>query len=290
MNSTARLRPDEVKSRLEHILSMERMDATPENLKLIFSFIDLTSLNTGDTRAAIKNMCLKVNGLRERFPGVPNVAALCIYPSLVPTVKENLNLPEVSIASVAAGFPSSQTFLEVKELESKMAVAAGANEIDIVISLGKYFDNDLDGMCGEITRIKKIIFPARLKVILETGLMEDPADIYRASMASLKAGADFIKTSTGKIQPAATLEAVLAMCFAIQDFHRNTGKKAGIKPAGGIGTGEQALSFASVVRSVLGQDWLDPEWFRIGASRLSNQVLSEIISLETGEKREIAYF
>jgi deoxyribose-phosphate aldolase len=290
MNDTFGFDPEKLKSSLDRIHAEEQLEKTPENLKLIFSLIDLTSLNTGDTNAYITGMCVKLNGFREQFPGVPDVAAICVYPSLVPAVKENLRVRSVRIASVAAGFPSSQTYLAVKEMESRMAVEAGADEIDIVISVGKYLENDLDTVCEEIRRIKKVVFPARLKVILETGLIPEPAGVYRVSMACLGAGADFIKTSTGKIQPAATPESVFTMCHAIKEYHMETGRKAGIKHAGGIGTAEQALAYASIVRSVLGEDWLTPEWFRIGASRLSNHVLSLIRRLESSGTEEIHYF
>jgi deoxyribose-phosphate aldolase len=290
MNDETRFSGEQLKLQLEKIHSEELLEMSPENLKLIFSLIDLTSLNTGDSPSGIKNMCLKVNGFGDQFPDVPHVAAICVYPSLVPVVKENLGVRSVGIASVAAGFPSSQTFLAVKEMECRMAVKAGAGEIDVVIPVGRYLENDLDSVYEEIRRIRAVVSTARLKVILETGLIPRPEEIYRLSLACLGAGADFIKTSTGKIQPAATPEAVLVMCQAIRDFHRETGKMAGIKPAGGIGTAEQALAYASIVRSVLGDSWLDPEWFRIGASRLTNQVLSEIRRSETGRTEEIHYF
>lgn len=290
MNNTVSFSAHELKTHLDRVHAEGQLDKSSGNLKLIFSLIDLTSLNTEDTASKIKTMCFKINRFSEHFPDIPNVSAICIYPSLVPVVKEQLNVPSVEIASVAAGFPSSQTFFAVKEMESIMAVEAGASEIDIVISVGKYLEDELEPMCGEISRIKKAIEPARLKVILETGLIPEPADIYKASMASLKAGADFIKTSTGKIQPAATPEAVLVMCYAIKDFYKETGKKAGIKPAGGIGTAELALGYASIVQSVLGKDWLDPKLFRIGASRLANQILSEISCIETGGTGELNYF
>lgn len=263
---------------------------TPEHLRLVFGLIDLTSLNTVDNPEGIKAICHKLNGFRDRFPDVPDVAAVCVYPSLVPVVKANLKVSSVSIASVAGGFPSSQTFPEIKELESRLAVRAGANEIDIVISLGKFLAGDLDSVRGEISRIREIILPARLKVILESGLIPDPADLYRAARLCLDAGADFIKTSTGKVQPAATPEAVLVMCQAIRDFHEETGRKAGIKPAGGIATAEQALGYAAIVRSVLGQTWLSPDLFRIGASRLSNQILASLRNLESVTTGDTEYF
>jgi deoxyribose-phosphate aldolase len=235
-------------------------------------------------------MCDKLNHFPDRFPGYPLVGAICVYPLLVPVVKENLSANQVNIASVAAGFPSSQTFLEIKTMESRKAVEAGANEIDIVISAGRFLEGDLDYVGGEINEIKQVIGPAKLKVILETGLLPDPASIYRASMVSMESGADFIKTSTGKIQPAATLEAVRVMCHAIRDFLKRTGRRVGIKPAGGISTASQALAYAAVVKAVLGEEWIHPGLFRIGASRLANCLLSEMAALESGQSKEIAYF
>ncbi len=277
-------------SQLEQIKSKESIPKSLDNLKLIFSLIDLTSLNTQDTGRQIETMCLRVNEFSKKFPGMDNVGAICVYPSMVPIVRKYLSDDKVGIASVAAGFPSSQTFLPVKELEGKMAVEAGATEIDIVISVGKYLENDLEFMKSEISHIKKAVSPAKLKVILETGLLPTPGDIYRASMASLDSGADFIKTSTGKVQPAATHEAVLVMCHAIKEHFQKTGVMAGIKPAGGIGTADQALEYASIILSVLGEKWLNPGLFRIGASRLANQILSEISQLESGNTSGVNYF
>lgn len=280
----------EVGPSIDRILSGSGMEKSRDHLKLVFSLIDLTSLNTEDTSARIKDLCQKVNGFSERYPGIPNVAALCVWPLLVPVARETLRVPGVGIASVAAGFPSSQTYLPVKEMECKLAVDAGATEIDIVISLGRFKENDREYVAEEIRRIKEAIAPARLKVILETGLLSGPEEIYHASMLCLRAGADYIKTSTGKIQPAATHQSVYLMCRAIKDFHAETGNKAGIKPAGGISTAGQALEYASIVRSVLGKHWLDPALFRIGASRLANQILSEIQLLDSGRPEDVSYF
>ena len=275
---------------LDDIRSEVLIEKDPGSFKLIFSFVDLTTLNTDDTESRVKMMCEKMNKFPGQFPGYPLVGAICVYPILVPVVHKNLIEKQVNIASVAAGFPSSQTFPEVKEIESRMAVEAGANEIDIVISAGKFLNNEFDYVSAEIRQIKKAIGDAKLKVILETGLLPDPSAIYRASMISMESGADFIKTSTGKIQPAATPEAVLVMCHAIKDFWEKTGRKVGIKPAGGISTTEHALEYASIVKGVLGDEWLDQALFRIGASRLANNLLSEIFSMETGKPQKVSYF
>jgi deoxyribose-phosphate aldolase len=275
---------------LDDIRSEVLIEKDPGSFKLIFSLVDLTTLNTDDTESRVKLMCEKMNEFPDQFPGYPLVGAICVYPVLVPVVHKNLIEKQVNIASVAAGFPSSQTFPEVKEIESRMAVEAGANEIDIVISAGKFLNNEFDYVSAEIRQIKKAIGDAKLKVILETGLLPDPSAIYRASMISMESGADFIKTSTGKIQPAATPEAVLVMCHAIKDFWEKTGRKVGIKPAGGISTTEHALEYASIVKGVLGDEWLDQALFRIGASRLANNLLSEIFSMETGKPQKVSYF
>ena len=275
---------------LEEIKSGIRVEKNPESLKLIFSLVDLTTLNTDDTATKVRTMCEKINDFHDHFPGYPLVGAICVYPLLVPVIKEYLVTGKVNIASVAASFPSSQTFPEVKEMESRLAIEAGANEIDIVISAGKFLENELDYVSDEIRQIKKAIGNAKLKVILETGLLPDSSSIYRASMVSMESGADFIKTSTGKINPAATPEAVLVMCHAIRTYMEKTGRKIGIKPAGGISTADQALAYVSIVKAILGNEWLDPKLFRIGASRLANNLLSEISSLETGKPQEVTYF
>jgi deoxyribose-phosphate aldolase len=290
MNSELRFSKEQVDSGLIAIGSEESPAKTPENLKILFSLIDLTSLNTQDTKGHIIGICEKVNEFPSSFPGIPNVGAVCVYPSLVPTVKKHLAAEHVGIASVAAGFPSSQTFIRIKEEESRMAVESGATEIDIVISVGSFLEQDYGFVSDEISVIKETLGHAKLKVILETGLLSGGSEIYNASMISLEAGADFIKTSTGKVQPAATPEAVYIMCHAIKDHFEKTGKTAGIKPAGGIGTADQAMEYAGIVKSVLGDEWLDPSRFRIGASRLANQLLSEIIRLESGKPSDINYF
>jgi len=258
--------------------------ATPETLKQIFGFIDLTSLNTEDTKAHIKGMADKVNQFRQTFPEMPNVAAICVYPSMVQTVKESLKADGVHIASVGAGFPSSQTFLHVKLAECKAAVEAGADEVDIVISLGTFFSEAYEEVKHEIAAIKEAMGDKHLKVILEAGSLATFDSIYKASMLAMEAGADFIKTSTGKQQPAATIEAAFIMCTAIKEFHEKTGKKVGFKPAGGISQPEDGLAYYAIVREILGEEWLTPEYFRIGASRLANNLLSAIYN------KNIAHF
>jgi deoxyribose-phosphate aldolase len=228
--------------------------------------------------------------LPSRFPGFPNVGALCVYPSLISEVTSHLKAEGVGIVSVGAGFPASQTFTEIKLAECVMAVKAGATEIDIVISLGKFLEGDYNFVASEIRQIKDAIGSIKLKVILETGLLQTAADIYKASEVSIQSGADFIKTSTGKLEPAASPEAVYIMCLAIRNHYKATGIRTGIKPAGGISTPEQALQYMSVVRSVLGDEWLHPGLFRIGASRLVNKVLEDLHFKMSGKHVDLKYF
>lgn len=259
-------------------------------LKQIFGFIDLTTLNSTDTTSKVEKMVEKVNKFPTMFTDMPNVAAICVYPALVETVKTNLKDKEQGIASVAAGFPASQTFVDVKTMESAMAVEKGASEVDIVISIGTFLSGAYQTVFDEIKAVKKAIGNAHLKVILESGVLDDPQKIWDASVIAMEAGADFIKTSTGKMDPAATLEAVYVMCMAINEFHKKNNKKIGLKPAGGISTGKQAIEYYAVVDSILGKDWLNSGLFRIGASSLANNLLSEIAALNTGAEVEVNYF
>ena len=259
------------------------------NLKTLFGFIDLTSLNSTDTEEKIIKMCLKVNSFTKQYPDIPNVAAICIYPSLVEIVRENLNAPGIKIVSVSAGFPSSQTFIEIKKRETMMALEAGADEIDIVISIGKFLSGKEKEVSSEIYQIKKTIGDHPLKVILETGALT-PSQINKASTLAMESGADFIKTSTGKLQPAATTEAFRIMAESIRDFETKTGRKTGIKPAGGISTGIQAINYLQILKEVLGEKWITSGLFRIGASSLANNLLKEISQLENPEKQVIPYF
>ena len=247
------------------------------------SFMDLTSLNATDTPAKIGVLTEKVNQFSAAFPGFPTVAAICVYPALVPVVKQSLRLPGVHIAAVGAGFPASQTFIEVKCDECKRAVDAGAHEIDIVISLGAFLTGDHNRVQEEIEKIKAAISPSHLKIILETGALT-PEQVHTASQIAIEAGADFIKTSTGKVEPAATPEAAWIMAHVIKAHHAKTGKKVGLKPAGGIVTATDALIYYAIVREVLGEAWLTPSLFRLGASRLANNLLTEL------SKTDIKYF
>ncbi len=277
-----------VKQDIDKIVAGSNKYNTPDVLKTIFSLIDLTSLKPTDSDVSIEKMVDKVNRFSEEHPNMPQVAAICVYPNFAETVKNKLQVP-VNIASVSAAFPASQTFLSVKAAESELAVSKGANEIDIVISLGKFLNGELEEVANEIRIIKESVGDAHLKVILESGLIPDLNAVYEASVLSINAGADFIKTSTGKENPAATLEAVYVMCHAIKNHYEKTGKKIGLKPAGGISTTEEVIAYYAVVKHVLGEEWLNNKLFRIGASRLANNLLKDVYALEDNTEIE-AYF
>lgn len=245
----------------------------------ILSCIDLTSLNTTDTEEGIGKMVQKVNEFGENYPELPNVAAICVYPSMVKTVRECLT-EGVEIASVAAGFPHSQTFVEVKVAETSLAVLDGASEIDIVLSIGKLMEKKYDEIVEELQEIKVACREAHLKVILESGSLK-LEELRIASILAMESGADFIKTSTGKQQPAATTTAAYVMCKLIKEFYDKTGKKVGFKAAGGIVATEDALDYYCIVEDVLGQEWLHKDLFRFGASRLANNILTEIMEKPT---------
>jgi deoxyribose-phosphate aldolase len=256
----------------------------PEILAACIGLMDLTSLNTTDTVAKIESMARKVNQFRENYPAYPQVAAICVYPNFTKTVRETLTDKSVKLAVVAGVFPSSQSFPEIKCAECKMAAEAGADEIDIVLSLNHFLAGEYDMASREISDMKLASGSAHLKVILESGTLKEPELIYKASMLSMQAGAHFIKTSTGKTEPAATPEAAFVMCTAIKDYYNKTGVKTGFKPAGGIVTPEDAILYYAIVESVLGKEWLNPELFRLGASRLANNLLSKL------EDKTISYY
>ena len=238
--------------------------------------IDLTTLNGEDTTEKVEAMAQHVNEFEDHFPGVPNVAAMCVYPALVQTAADTLTEP-IGIAAVAAGFPASQTFIEIKVAEAAMAVAAGATEIDIVISIGKFLEGNYQEVFDEISEVKAAIQDAHLKVILETGALKTAENIYKASIIAMAAGADFIKTSTGKIDVAATPEAAVVMCQAIKMFYEKTGRKVGFKAAGGVKTPQDAALYYTIVEQILGEEWLTTDLFRIGASSAANNLLSAIV-------------
>lgn len=249
---------------------------TEEVKKLLFNCIDLTTLNTSDSDESVMKFTEKVNKFDEEFAELKNVAAICVYPNFAQVVKDTLEVENVNIACVSGGFPSSQTFIEVKIAETAMAILEGADEIDIVISVGKFLSGDYETMCEEIQEIKDTCKDKHLKVILETGALGSASNIKKASILSIYSGADFIKTSTGKQQPAATPEAALVMCQAIKEYYQETGSKIGFKPAGGINSVNDALVYYTIVKETLGEEWLNNKLFRLGTSRLANLLLSEI--------------
>ena len=273
-----------VKQEIEKILAAHYDENNNQAVyKQCLSQIDLTSLNGTDTDAEIISMVEKVNGFKAVFPHLPNVGAICVYPALVPVVKAHLT-EDIGIASVAAGFPASQTFIEVKVAETAMCVMEGATEIDVVISIGKFLEGKLEEVYEELSEIKAACREAHLKVILETGALVSASNIKKASILAMASGADFIKTSTGKIPVAATVEATYVMCQSIKEWYEKTGIKISYKPAGGIVTTEDAVKHYTLVKEILGEEWLNNTMFRFGASRLANNLLSSI------EGKEVKYF
>ena len=249
--------------------------------KFLFNCIDLTTLKSEDSDESVMKFTQKVNQFDELHPDLKNVAAICVYPNFAEIVKDTLEVEDVKIACVSGGFPSSQTFIEVKVAETAMAIMEGADEIDIVISVGKFLSGNYEEMCDEIQELKETCKDHHLKVILETGALKTASNIKKASILSMYAGADFIKTSTGKQQPAATPEAAYVMCQAIKEYYKETGIKIGFKPAGGINTVNDALVYYTIVKEVLGEEWLNTSLFRLGTSRLANLLLSDILGQET---------
>ncbi len=241
----------------------------------IYSCIDLTTLNTTDSREEVWKFTEKVNVFEDNHPELQNVASICVYPNFAKTVREALTV-DVKIACVSGGFPSSQTFTEVKIAETALAVADGADEIDTVINLGLFLDKEYEEMCEEITEIKHACHGATLKAILETGALKSAENIHKASVLSLYSGADFLKTSTGKVYPGASPEAAYVMCSAIKSYYEKTGIKAGFKVSGGVSSVEDAVKYYTLVKEILGEEWCSPTLFRIGASRLADNLLNEI--------------
>lgn len=254
---------------------------TLEVKKFLFNCIDLTTLKCTDSEPSVMKFTEKVNEFVDRYPDLKNVAAICVYPNMAEIVNDTLEADDVKIACVSGGFPSSQTFIEVKVAETAMALHAGADEIDIVISVGKFLSGDYEGMCDEIEELKEVCGDKHLKVILETGALGSASNIKKASILSMYSGADFIKTSTGKEKPAATPEAAYVMCQAIKEYFLETGRKVGFKPAGGINSVHDALVYYTIVKELLGEGWLTNERFRLGTSRMANLLLSEIVGSET---------
>jgi deoxyribose-phosphate aldolase len=257
---------------------------------MVLSMIDLTTLEGKDTPGKVKQMCYKAQHLHDLHPGLPTVAAVCVYPSMVAVARKELKNASVKIASVSTAFPAGQAPLEVKITDTKFAVDAGADEVDMVISRGKFLSGEYNFVFDEIAAIKEACGKARLKVILETGELATLDNVRKASDIAIYAGADFIKTSTGKIQPAATMQVTYTMLMAIRDYFDETGIMIGMKPAGGISTSKLALHNLVMVKEILGDAWLNNHWFRFGASSLANDVLMQIMKTETGVYQSSDYF
>lgn len=243
----------------------------------LLSCIDLTTLSSSDSPQSVSDFVERVNAFDNEHPDLPNVAAICVYPNFASVVRTVLDVSDVNVACVSGAFPSSQSFLEVKIAETAMAVAGGADEIDIVLNVGNYLDGDWEEVSDEISEQKATCRDAHLKVILETGLLKTAENIRNASVLAMYSGADFIKTSTGKIYDGASLEAAYVMCQCIKEYFEKTGNRVGFKAAGGISTTADAVKYYTVVKEVLGEEWLDKSLFRIGASRLANVLLSDIV-------------
>ncbi|MBM3185493.1 MAG: deoxyribose-phosphate aldolase [Bacteroidetes bacterium] len=261
-----------------------------QGLRMVLNMIDLTTLEGKDTPGKVKQMCYKAQHLHDLYPGLPTVAAVCVYPSMVAFAKKELKNSSVKIASVSTAFPSGQAPMDVKITDTKFAVDAGADEIDMVISRGKFLTGEYNFVFDEIAAIKEACGNARLKVILETGELATLDNVRKASDIAIYAGADFIKTSTGKIQPAATMQVTYTMLMAIRDYFDETGIMVGMKPAGGISTSKLALHNLVMVKEILGDAWLNNQWFRFGASSLANDVLMQILKTETGIYQSPDYF
>jgi deoxyribose-phosphate aldolase len=259
-------------------------------LKLAMSMIDLTTLEAKDTPGKVIQLCNKAMHPHDSLPGIPQVAAVCVYPNMVRIAKKSLEKSKIHVAAVATAFPSGMSSRKVKLEETKWAVSEGADEIDMVISRGKFLQGEYTFVFDEIAAVKEACGPAHLKVILETGELSTLDNVRKASDIAMHAGADFIKTSTGKVQPAATLPVTLVMLEAIRDFYYSTGKKIGMKPAGGIATSKLAIHYLVVLRETLGNDWLNADLFRFGASSLANDILMQLVKEQTGVYQSIDYF
>lgn len=259
-------------------------------LKLAMSMIDLTTLEGKDTKGKVRQLCIKAMHPHDSVEGIPSVAAVCVYPNMIKVAKNVLKNSKVKVAAVSTAFPSGMSDKKIKISETKWAVSEGADEIDMVISRGKFLSGEYNYVFDEIAEVKSACGKAHLKVILETGELDTLDNVRKASDIAIHAGADFIKTSTGKIQPAATLPVTLVMLEAIRDYYYETGKKIGMKPAGGIATSKLAIQYLVVLRETLGNDWLTPDLFRFGASSLANDLLMQIVKEKTGVYQSIDYF
>ncbi|MDE7180967.1 MAG: deoxyribose-phosphate aldolase [Muribaculaceae bacterium] len=273
-----------IKDAVARILEKCGENDTPETYKKILGSIDLTTLSTEDSERSVTAFTRRVNDFENEYPQYPHVASICTYSNFAEVVEANLDVEGVSNCVVAAGFPSSQTFQAVKVADVAMAVASGATEVDVVMNIGMFNDENYEDLTDELIELRHTAKGALLKVILETGALRTPERIRAASILAMYSEADFIKTSTGKIYEGASLEAAYVMCQCIREYHRNTGRKVGFKAAGGIRTTAEAVAYYTVVKEVLGEEWLTPEFFRIGASSLANAIVSSL------EGSEVKFF
>ena len=254
---------------------------TLEVKKFLMGSVELTTLKTTDSDESVLAFTEKVNQFDEAYPTLPHVATICVYPRFAKIVSETLEVDGVEIACVSGSFPSSQALIEVKTVETALAVKDGATEIDMVLSVGTFLSGDYETVCDEIQQMKEACGDKKMKVILETGCLKTASNIKTASLLAMYSGADYIKTSTGKEMPAATPEAAYVMCQAIKEYYEQTGVQIGFKPAGGLNSVMDAIIYYTIVKDVLGEKWLTNQWFRMGTSRLANLLLSEVIGEET---------
>ena len=272
----------EVKDAVKQIITEKvHENDTLEVKKFLMGSVELTTLKTTDSDESVLAFTERVNQFEETYPTLPHVATICVYPRFAKVVSETLEVEGVEIACVSGSFPSSQALIEVKTVETAMAIKDGATEIDMVLSVGAFLSGDYDTVCDEIRQMKEACGEHKMKVILETGCLQTAANIKTASLLAMYSGADYIKTSTGKLEPAATPEAAYVMCQAIKEYYEETGIQIGFKPAGGLNSVMDALIYYTIVKEVLGEKWLTNQWFRMGTSRLANLLLSEVIGKET---------
>lgn len=272
--------PGKVSAEVARIIADAPALRSPETLRFLFSCIDLTTLRSTDSQQSVAKFTERVNAFEEEHGDLLSVAAICVYPNFAQVVRTVLEVSQVEIACVSGGFPSSQTFPEVKVAETALAVEGGADEIDVVLNLGDFLDGDWESVADELEELKHSCRGARMKVIIESGALKTPENIRAASILAMYSGADFIKTSTGKEYPGASLEAAYIMAQCIKEYHEQTGNMIGFKPAGGVSTTDEALGYYTIVKEVLGEKWLNNRYFRIGASRLANNLLSDILGEE----------
>ena len=272
---------EKVQAAVAKIMEKVKENDTPEVKKFLLGSVELTTLKTTDSEESVLAFTERVNDFEDAYPDLPHVATLCVYPCYASIVSQSLEVEGVEVACVSGSFPSSQALIEVKIAETALAVKDGATEIDIVMSVGKFLSGDYETVCDEISELKAVCGEKKMKVILETGLLATAENIKKASILAMYAGADYIKTSTGKEKPAATPEAAYVMCQAIKEYYDKTGIQIGFKPAGGLNTVHDALVYYTIVKEVLGEKWLTNQWLRLGTSRLANLLLSEVLGTET---------